>query len=179
MIVGHKRRKDGAGNLPLRILQLDKYRSPVLFCPKQPGPLGAEIVVATDLSRRSPALYRFARFFGESLPAKVISLHISKLPMAYFPYVGKDNVEMEKQLLRAAEKKVTAFIAAQTELAVDRFVTLSSNNVARSIGEFFTDSTASLLLLNRSGKSNLRVDYVGGITRGVVAEPMNKLVLIT
>ena len=179
LIVGHKRRKDGAGVVPLRLLGRDKYRSPILFAPKEGTLPGSEILVATDLSRQNEELFRFARGLGDSLSVQLVSLHVSKLPMAYFPYIGEDNAEMKRKLLREAEKKVTAFLQSQTNLTVDRVVTRSSNNVSRSIVAFFTEeSVAGLLLLNRSSKGNLGSDLLGSITRSVLAEPVGKPILV-
>lgn len=179
LIVGHKQRKDGAGVVPLRLLERDKYRSPILFAPKEGVLPGAKIVVATDLSRQNEDLFRFARVLGDNLSAELVSLHVSKLPMAYFPYIRENNTQMKQQLLREAEKKVAAFLKSQPDLTVDRVVTLSSNNISRSIVEFFTEeSAAGLLLLNRSSKSNLGNDLLGSITRSVLAEPVGKPILV-
>lgn len=178
LIVGQKRRKDGAGIVPLRILQLDEQRSPILFTPKKQLDLAPELVIATDLSKQNVTLFHFAKVLGEALSAQLTSLHISRLPMAYFPYIGKNDTEMKQQVLRQAEKKVKKFIESQPDLAVDRIVTLSSNNVARSIADFYTDSAAGLLLLNRSSRSNLEADVVGSITRSILADPIGKPVLV-
>ena len=178
LIMGHKQRKDGAGVVPLRLLERDKYRSPILFTPKASALPQTEIVVATDLSRQNAELFRFAQLLGENLSARLVSLHISKLPMAYFPYIGKNDTDMQQQQLREAEKKVATFLNAQDQLSVDRVVTLTSNNIARSITEFYVDSPAELLLLNRSSRGKLGADVVGSITRSVLAEPLGKAILV-
>ena len=170
LVMGKKMPDEGAGIIPLKVLSLDRQRTPILLVQSESILKLDKILAPIDLSKITNQIIDTTNYIAPKDKPKKIGLFIYKLPMTYFPYFESSDEEIEKRLKQKAEIRINKFLAANEHLPDDSWeIGIKKGvNISKTIVKQALQNEIDLVVMGRIGRTNLLGNQLGGTTRRVI-----------
>lgn len=182
VLFGNKAPTQGTGDVVFRLLSLKKPDHPVLLCPKKKSSGLKYVAAALDLNPkgRDTILISFVNSIRPYLDdARIVGVHVNKIPVVYFPYVNRENETIEQQLNDNSRKRFRRLAEGLGhDLEKWELKIISGKDVSKSLVEFSEDQSVDLLVIGRHGNSFFEPGLLGGIARKTAVQSSSTAVLI-
>jgi len=130
-----------------------------------------KILFATDFSSNAERAFEYALNLARNHGSVITMLHIFYIPISLdFPHTV-DPLEMEKQVIRSSEKKLTELLQKHTgsdEILSFNFMVLENKSIVNGILEGIEKSGAEILVVGNKGGSKIKEILVGSITKALL-----------
>lgn len=175
VFLGKKKGLQGSGIFSSKLVRL--VRANLILVPETAKPRISQVLVPIDFSDYSARLLTTSARIAQNSGAELTALHVLKLGIHYFPFVGGEN-QIHKSLQKDALikfEKLKKKAQVQTELLTIRAEGAAIGNaVYRKAKELRAD----LIIISKKGKTDDSDLLIGSVAENLIANDKDVSVMI-
>jgi len=168
-IFGSKSQEDGTGDVPMKTVSLKMFNSPVLFCPVPAKTPYKTLFAAIDLKTKGSDknVIAWANNFRAYFPKlEVTGVYVNETPIAYFPYIEKEDDEIADELWHNCEAKFKKLTENhQKHVKEWNFKLLKGKGVVQNLKKAIKKEKPNILIVGRNSTFLRNTNIFGSTTR--------------